>query len=73
MGLVYKFRVLMGALVHKPFMPRPGRIELEDGPALAPSEGARRDSKNLDAPEGQGLEEERVADLIARRQRDGGD
>lgn len=73
MGLVHKFRVLVGALVHKPFMPRPERIETEEEPAPAPSEGAHRDTPHLDASEGQGLEAERVADLIARRQREEGD
>lgn len=67
MNLLRKVRVLAGALVHKPFMPRPEKADLEDkGEGLPPGEKARK-AQSLAVPEAQALESERVADLIAQK------
>jgi hypothetical protein len=68
MGLFDKVRILVGALVHKPFMPRPEKVVLDEAGDKAPApEAADRDL----AEEGQGAvaDTERVADLIAQQQR----
>ena len=72
MGLLRKVRVLVGALVHKPFAPRPERVDL-DKELGTPQEGETgRDSSALEAQEVEVPDTERVADLIAQRQRDTG-
>ena len=70
MGLLHKVRVLMGALIHEPFAPRPEKVDLDEGPApeQAPT---RQDSPDLQVPEPQVKDTERVADLIARRKQNG--
>jgi hypothetical protein len=70
MGFMHKVRVLVGALIHEPFAPRPEKIDLDEGPA-AEQEPARQDASDLQAPEAQVEDTERVADLIARRKQDG--
>jgi hypothetical protein len=70
MGLLRKVRVLVGALVHKPFVPRPEKVDL-DKESATPQEGETdRDSSALEAQEPEVTDTERVADLIAQRQRD---
>ena len=70
MGLLRKMRILVGALVHRPFMSQPEKVPLEESPkqAVAPE---------TYPPAGvqvsQQIEEERVADLIAARKADAGE
>ena len=71
MGLFDKVRILVGALVHKPFMPRPERVNLEkdEGPEIPV---ARRNLEPV--AEEEGLEDtERVAVLIAQKRQDEAD
>lgn len=73
MGLLRKLGVLVGALVHKPFMPRQPKAELDEG-GKAPVE--EEPSAERLAPGGQApdlADGERVADLIARAQREQAD
>ncbi len=67
MGLLHKVRILVGALVHKPFTPRPEREELEPSPRQAGAKGVRPDLRAQVTP---GMEEDRVADLIAEKKAD---
>ena len=39
MSLIHKVRTLVGALIHKPFMPRPEKGELDEGQAGQPAPG----------------------------------
>ncbi len=73
MGLLRKVRVLMGALVHKPFMPKAEKVDLEAEPGAARAEGVRGDSSASEMGGQELPDEERVADLIAQRQRDEAD
>jgi hypothetical protein len=63
MGLFHKVRILVGALVHKPFMPRPEKVAMDET-------GDEPSADRRPAEEGQGevADTERVADLIARQQ-----
>ena len=63
MSLLRKIRLLVGALAHRPFMPRPDKVDLSqdtdrpgEEPELEPSQPGVADT-------------ERVADLLAQRQR----
>ncbi|MFN2292121.1 MAG: hypothetical protein ACK2UC_13095 [Anaerolineae bacterium] len=67
MGLLHKVRILMGALVHKPFSPRPEKAELAQDDQSKLETDARQSSVGMEAEEVATLEEDRVADLIARR------
>ena len=59
----------MGALVHKPFMPTPERVDLEERAEPPPESGVHQDGAALDAPEA-GIEDtDRVADLLAHQRR----
>jgi hypothetical protein len=72
MSLLHKVRTLVGALAHKPFMPRTEKVDL--GSPDRPQEGtARRDGSTLEAQMPEEADTERVADLIAQRQREGMD
>jgi hypothetical protein len=72
MGLLHKMRVLVGALVHKPFAPRPQKVDLDEESDM-PQEGKPvRDGSALQAQEQQVTDTERVADLIAQQQREQG-
>ena len=65
MSLLRKVRILVGALVHKPFMPRPEKVELDPASGQPPSASPKdRLAPGTQAPEAQ--DGERVADLIAR-------
>ncbi|MFN2219761.1 MAG: hypothetical protein ACK2UA_14225 [Anaerolineae bacterium] len=73
MGLLRKLRVLAGALVHKPFMPKPGKVDLGEGGTISDDErsrGARLDSGEQAADV---TDSERVADLLAKQQREQAD
>jgi hypothetical protein len=70
MGLLRKLRVLAGALVHKPFMPRQDKVNLDEGSGAPGETPARLDSPRSDAEEPDVTDGERVADLIARQQRE---
>lgn len=65
MSLFRKVRVLVGALVHRPFMPTPEPIDLDEGQARGLEETPQAGPGDLP-------DQGRVADLIARQQRDAG-
>jgi hypothetical protein len=69
MGLLHKLRVLAGALVHKPFMPKPEKLDLDDE-AMTPGKGAlARDGLDSGGQEDL-VDGERVADLLSRQQQE---
>ena len=72
MGLWHKIRILAGALVHKPFAPRPEKVELDEGAEGPAQVEARRDGAALDAATTEAVDSERVADLITRHRREEG-
>lgn len=67
MGLLHKVRILVGALVHRPFTPRPKREELEPSSRQAGAKSTPPDPRAQVTP---GMEEDRVADLIAEKKAD---
>jgi hypothetical protein len=69
MSLLGKVRVLVGALVHRPFRPSREKIDLDAGQGL---EEAQQADHALEADAVDLPDRERVADLIARQQRDAG-
>lgn len=73
MGLLRKLRVLAGALVHKPLVPKPEKVDLDDRGKVTEEERSR--GAQLDSGEqGAGVTDgERVADLIAKQQREQAD
>ena len=73
MGLLRKLRVLAGALVHKPFMPKQDKADLDEVSGVPGEPRARRDSLRSGAEESSVTDGERVADLIARQQREQAD
>jgi hypothetical protein len=67
MGLLDKVRILVGALVHKPFTPRPEKANL-DGHPEPPRDGSEPRERVLpQAMEAAVEDTDRVADLIARQ------
>jgi hypothetical protein len=72
MSLLHKVRVLVGALVHKPFAPRPERVDLDEGSGTLPEGGIPRDRSELEGRAPQATDTDRVADLIAQRQQEEG-
>jgi hypothetical protein len=65
MSLFGKIRTLVGALVHKPFMPRAEKADLDEGrkePQIAPG----LETGTLEAQEPGVVDTGRVADLIAK-------
>ena len=70
MGLFDKVRILVGALVHKPFAPRPERVNLDEEKSAE-----RTPPRKSDAPPAEKTAEntERVADLIAQKRQDEAD
>jgi hypothetical protein len=67
MGLLHKVRILMGALVHKPFSPRPEKADLGHDDQCKLETDPAQSSTGME-PEGEtALEDDRVADLIAKR------
>ena len=72
MGLLHKLRVLAGALVHKPFMPKPDKLDLDDQAMTSGKGGLARDS--LDSGRQEDLVDgERVADLLSKQQQEQAD
>jgi hypothetical protein len=71
MSLFRKVRVLVGALVHRSFMPTPERIDLDEGQVQGPQETPQAGSP-LETGVVDLSDQERVADLIARQKRDAG-
>ncbi len=71
MSFFRKVRVLVGALVHKPFMPAREKAELETVEAPEGEETRRASSPGEDG-EADLPDQERVADLIEQQQRDAG-
>ena len=66
MSFLSKVRTLVGALVHKPFSPRPEHVQLEQAEPMGPGQGrAELQTKPRDV-----AETERVADLIAQQKQD---
>jgi hypothetical protein len=69
MGLLDKVRILVGALVHRPFTPRPEKAALEERAEPPQESGVYHDGAALEAPEA-GIEDTgRVADLLAQQRR----
>ncbi len=68
MSLFRKVRTLMEALVHKPFMPGPEKVDLAGKPASPPQGDTHQEDPTLERQQLGALDEDRVADLIARRQ-----
>jgi hypothetical protein len=73
MGLLRKLRVLAGALVHKPFMPKQEKVELDGGAEAPGEEGLPREGLVSGTQEPDVTDAERVADLIVRREREQAD
>ena len=70
MGLLRKLRILAGALVHKPFMPRQEKVDLDED-TKTPVEGrSPRTDMKASTRESDVSDGERVADLIAKQQRE---
>jgi hypothetical protein len=67
MGLLHKLRVLAGALVHKPFMPKPEKLDLDDEAMMPGKGGLARDSLDSGSQEDL-VDGERVADLLSQSQ-----
>ena len=70
MGLLHKLRVLAGALVHKPFMPKQEKVDLDEGARASGKEGQPRKRLDTGTQEPDVVDGERVADLLARKQRE---
>ena len=78
MGLLRKLRVLAGALVHKPFMPRPEKadlarpekVDLDEGAKASVREGSARESLDSGTQDQDLVDSERVADLLERQKRE---
>lgn len=72
MGLFRKLRVLAGALVHRPFMPRQEKVVLDEEPRAPGQEQSPREPLRSGV-ESDVTDGERVADLIAKQQREQAD
>lgn len=70
MSLFRKVRVLASALLHRPFISVPEKVELDGVPALG-AEESRRAPSPLPASKGDLPDRERVADLIDRQRESG--
>jgi hypothetical protein len=71
MDLLSKVRILVGAVAHKPFAPRPEKPDPQEETESSPAGPVRRDLSRLEEEqEPQVKETERVADLIARQKQD---
>lgn len=73
MDLLRKVRVLVGALVHKPFVPKPERTELGERSASTQEEAVGRESSTPSARSAEEPDEARIADLIAKQRQDRAD
>jgi len=70
MSLLHKLRVLAGALVHKPFMPKQEKVKLVEEAKAPGKEGQPREHLDAGTQEPDLVDGERVADLIAKQQRE---
>lgn len=70
MGLLRKIRVLVGALVHEPFVPKPERTELRERSDSTQKEAVGREGSTPSDRSAEELDKARVADLIAKRRQD---
>jgi hypothetical protein len=73
MGLLHKLRILAGALVHKPFMPKQEKVDLDQEAKVPEEEGLPHERLDSDTQEPDLVDGERVADLIAKKQREQAD
>jgi len=73
MGLLHKLRVLAGALVHKPFMPRPEKIDLDEGAGSSRVGPSAREGLVSGAQQQDLVDGERVADLLGKQQQEQAD
>ena len=73
MGLFRKLRVLAGALVHKPFMPKQEKVELDEEAKAPGKEGLPQERLGRGTQEPDLVDGERVADLIVKKQREQAD
>jgi hypothetical protein len=73
MGLLRKVRILVGALVHKPFVPQSEKIELGERSDSTQEEAAGWNSSTQEAQSAEDLDRERVADLIAKQRQERAD
>jgi hypothetical protein len=71
MGFLDKVRTLVGALVHKPFSPRPDKVDLDKESNPPESVAVHPARSELEEQEAGVTETERVADLIAQQKREG--
>lgn len=67
MDLFHKVHTLLGALLHKPFMPRPEKAKLNDSPRPSHPHAAHPDRSTLETPELEVIDTGRVADLIQQQ------
>jgi hypothetical protein len=70
MDLFHKVRVLVGALAHKPFTSHPETTEREEPAQPSPATATRRDVPKLGEKGPQGIDTDRVSDLITQRKKD---
>jgi hypothetical protein len=70
MSLLRKVRVLLGALAHKPFAPRPEKVDLDQEPGKSAEATKPQGAPGLESRDQGVAETERVADLIAQQQRE---
>lgn len=70
MGLLGKVRVLVGALVRKPFTPRPEKVLLEERRESSREGNEPQESVSRQAPDTRVEDSDRVADLIAQQRQD---
>jgi hypothetical protein len=71
MDLLHKVRILVGALAHKPFMPRPEKLDPEEVAGQEPPKRSPRDVSKLEEQKPGVGDTDRVADLIVQRKKDG--
>ncbi len=67
MDLFHKVHTLIAALLHKPFMPRPEKVEGNDTPRPPQSSATQPDRSTLEASESEVVDTGRVADLIQQQ------
>jgi hypothetical protein len=71
MDLLHKVRILVGALAHKPFMPRPEKLEPEEAAGQEQPKRSQPDVSKLEEQKPGVGDTDRVADLIVQRKKDG--
>lgn len=69
MSLFRRVRVLVGALIHAPFLPTPEKIDLDEGQVPERAETPQAKPPSEASPEDL-PDQERVVDLIGRQRRD---